>query len=190
MTDDHMACERCGQPHDRCAAHNRRGGPCGEWPKTGQRVCHLHGGGKPAAIANGERREQERQAEQMLAKLWNPDATPITDSVGEMQRLAGSMRHSVDVLGRRLDADELEPVSATAWLRVLRELRTLLADMKRLGIAEYAVNVEAAKVKLMSVAFARALDVLEPSTEDREQATGVFLTELRSAAEVSEDGAA
>lgn len=171
----------------RCTARSSRTGErCRKRPMVGSTVCYTHGGMAPQVRNAAERRRAEAEAEQVVRRLlWNPDAAPVTDSVGEMQRLAGSMRHAVDVLGANLDdPDDLDEVKATAWLRVLRELRTLLADMKRLGIAEYAVNVEAAKVKLMAVAFGRALDVLDPSPEDRQAATRVLLAELRSAAEV------
>lgn len=156
-------------------------------PHPGIGRCKLHGGSTSSHVKHA----QQQQAQELLASLlWNPDAPPITDSVGEMQRLAGSMRQTVDVLGAELEGGLDDAVKATAWLRVLRELRTLLADMKRLGIAEYAVNVEAAKTKLMAVAFGRALDALEAQLGvpldggAREEATRVLLSELRSAAEV------
>lgn len=64
---DPMTCPKCGQPHDRCAGHNRRGLPCGQWPLADQRVCGLHGGRSPRALAAAERRGREREARQAVA---------------------------------------------------------------------------------------------------------------------------
>ena len=201
-----MASEREDAGHGRrryCGQPTKSGGSCTRpagWGTghVGFGACKFHLGNSPSHVKAAQR----QQADALLASLlWDPAAAPVTDSVGEMQRLAGSMRQAVDVLGARLnpgDACEacgrgpepLDGVVGSAWTRVLRELRTLLADMKRLGIAEYAVNVEATRVKLMAVAFDRALGVLDPppSVEQRQEATRVLLAELRASAEVSEGG--
>ena len=43
----------------KCQARNRRGGSCGEWAQPGQRVCHLHGGRSPQALAKAEDRMRD-----------------------------------------------------------------------------------------------------------------------------------
>jgi hypothetical protein len=158
-----------------------------------QRVCRMHGGSSPRALAAADRRRQEREAQVLLGRIWDVDAVPVKDAVGEMQQLAGSMRTAVDVLGSQLDIGEecescgrgktdLESPTSVAWIRVLRELRQLLSDMQRLGIAEQMVQVEASKVRLMSLAFGKVLDSLGIAEPDREPLSRLLLTEMRALA--------
>jgi plasmid stabilization system protein ParE len=113
-----------------------------------------------------------------LARIWNPNADPVTDSVSEMQRLAGALRQAVDVLGDQLDAGEpceqcgrgradLDSVHAVAWVRVLRELRTLLAEMERLGIASRGLEITEQLAGELGSAVRRVLDRLE--LDERQQ---------------------
>lgn len=146
MTENPKVCERCGQPHGLCSAHNRAGGPCRRRPMKGQDVCMMHGGKSPGAVEKAEERLRQEAAERALRRVWNPDASPVTDTVFEMRRLAGIQRQAVDVLGAALDPGDrceecgrapldLDSVTAAAWTRVLREQRQLLEQMERLGIA-------------------------------------------------------
>ena len=175
-------CERCGQAHARCSSHRRDGLPCTQRPMKGQSVCKMHGGKSPRALAAAERRQLEAAAGRVIARVWDTDAPPVTDHVGSLQRLAGRLERAVDVLGGRLESDsdipvshcdncgkefpgnvtplDLDAVTATAWVRVLRELRQLLADMGRLGIAEKALQLEADKVRT----FRRRTRALKAST--------------------------
>lgn len=57
-----MPCAKCGQPHAKCKAHKRSGGPCGQRKLAGQEVCRMHGGKTPVALAAAERRVTEQQA--------------------------------------------------------------------------------------------------------------------------------
>ena len=54
-------CDRCGQFHLRCRAHNRAGGPCNRWPKKGTPVCWKHGGATPQVRAAAEARQAEAE---------------------------------------------------------------------------------------------------------------------------------
>lgn len=128
----------------------------------------------------------------MLARVWDTAAAPVTDAVGEMQRLAGQMRHAVDMLGSMLGHDqepcevcgrvdvELDSAPGVAWLRQQRELRQLLEAMERLGIAQRYVQVESARVELMAVALGRVFEVLGLSEEQRVLGSRVLFEELRA----------
>src|SRR5688572_12445417 len=131
-----MPCERCGEPHARCSAHTRAGRPCLQPPMSGQRVCRMHGGKSPGAIERAAERQAEEKAGKVLAKVWDRDAAPVVDAVAAMQQLAGRLAHAVDVLGDRVEHDDLDGPTALAWQRVVRELRQLLEAMERLGIAQ------------------------------------------------------
>lgn len=157
---------------------------------SGQRVCRMHGGSAPQSRQAAERRGQEAQAEDLLRRLlWNPDAAPVTNSVGEMQRLAGSMRQAADVLGQRLNSGEaceecgrgpepLDGVTGTAWVRVLRELRQLLADMERLGISRHDVELQQGQAQIVVTAVLRMFEVLQLVPADRDLALRTFLQGL------------
>jgi len=43
----------------RCSAHKRLGGVCGQWAMRGQAVCFLHGGKSPQALRKAEERMRD-----------------------------------------------------------------------------------------------------------------------------------
>lgn len=131
-----------------------------------------------------------QQAERVLLSVWNPNADPVTDSVSEMQRLAGALRQAVDVLGGQLDLGEqcgvcgrgsvdLDSTHALAWVRVLRELRTILAEMERLGIAQRGMELaERYGVEIAGVVRS-ILERLALSEEQQQLVVVVVPEELR-----------
>ncbi|WP_370297500.1 HGGxSTG domain-containing protein [Cellulomonas sp. HD19AZ1] len=70
--DDPIPCDKCGTPHARCTAHTRRGAHCGQPRMAGQRVCRLHGGKSPQALAGAERRQGEERARRALGSFGAP----------------------------------------------------------------------------------------------------------------------
>lgn len=99
---------------------------------------------------------------------------------------------------RALEGDRLDRLQLAAWSKAtvkgdLAAIHTVLRVMERRaklfgldhadGIAERSLQLEAEKIKLMALAFGRALDSIELTPEQREQLTRVFLTELRAQAE-------
>lgn len=178
-------CPSCGRPRCSAAAKSRPGERCRKNPHPGASICTNHGltvAGRAAA----ERRQTETAAAKVLDGLWVRDAVPVTNAVAGLQQLAGQLQHVADFLGGRLEAGGLDQVMTAAWLRVLRELRTALGEMERLGIAERAVEIEGARVRLMAIAFGKALDALgvELTVEQLARARAVLLAELRSAPEL------
>jgi hypothetical protein len=55
----------------RCAAHNRKGGPCGRFPAKGKRVCYYHGGAPGSGAQPGN---QNARTHGLYAR--NPHLTP------------------------------------------------------------------------------------------------------------------
>jgi hypothetical protein len=155
-----------------------------------QLVCRMHGGKSPGAVEKAAGRRAQVEAGRVLSKVWDASAAPVTDAVGEMQRLAGQMRHAVDVLGAMLAGEvceecgrgpvELDSAPGVAWMRQQRELRQLLEAMERLGIAQRYVQVEAARVELIAVALGRVFEVLGLDDEQRVLGGRVLLDELRA----------
>lgn len=89
--DEPMVCERCGQTHTKCEAHNTEGNPCGRDPMRGQTVCYKHGGATQAARQAGLRRVAQQEAmdkaQRMLGRM-GVDADPIEHLVECLHRSA------------------------------------------------------------------------------------------------------
>src|SRR5689334_21588483 len=98
-------CERCGQPHARCAAHRRDGEPCGQPPMTGQRVCKMHGGKTPGAQERGQQKAAEQKADQEIQKLWPGlvGAAPVKDPIDLLARTASALEHMAETVGARVN---------------------------------------------------------------------------------------
>jgi hypothetical protein len=69
VVDARPECDKCGQRHRRCTAHNRRGDPCGQQPRVGMGVCRSHGGNAKQVRAKAEERLLAAQDDLMAALL-------------------------------------------------------------------------------------------------------------------------
>lgn len=105
-TTDPMACARCGQPHDRCTAHNRAGLPCGQHPIRGGSVCKSHGGRAPQTRRKADKRRAEAEAVAAVAKFGlRRDIAPADALLEEVGRAAGMVDYyEAKIL--ELDPDE------------------------------------------------------------------------------------
>lgn len=166
----------------RCTAKSKRSGKrCRRAAIRGGWVCASHGARSPQVKAAAQRRVAEAYAAELLAdSLWNVGAAPTTDPVDSLQRLAGKLEQAVDVLGMRAEAGDAETPTGEVWLRAASELRKLLADMARLGIAERHVELERRKVALVAAAFGAALDLLSLDSADRDRVARRFIESLRA----------
>ena len=95
---------------------------------------------------------------------------------------------------RQLEADRLDRLQVAVWTKALRgdlsavdrvlrvmERRARLLGLDHAdGIAERALQLEAEKVRLVAIAFGRALDAVELTDAQREVMTQVLLAELRA----------
>lgn len=176
--------ERAAHPR-RCTATARTTGErCTQFAVPGAKVCHWHGGGSPAVRAKGQQRLAEEKAEQLLGKVWDPDAAPVENVVDALLKLAGQTMHALDQLGRRLDLDdglsgEVVPI---AWRAALREARQLLVSLEQLNLEQRRVQVESARLDLMAAAYIAMVDALGLDENQRELGTRVFFRELRGEA--------
>ena len=98
---------------------------------------------------------------------------------------------------RKLEAERLDRLQLSFWqkaiggdgraldrvLRIMERRANLLGLDHAHGIAERSLELEAGRIRLMALAFGRALDSLDPPLTDdqRGQVTAVFLGELRAA---------
>lgn len=83
-------CQRCGQVHTQCTAHNRHGEPCRRPPNHGLTVCATHGGRAPQSIAAAKARLEHAAAAAAVATFGLPvDIDPHTALTDELCRTAG-----------------------------------------------------------------------------------------------------
>lgn len=95
-TDDPKPCTKCGNPHalksghPSCIGHRRDGQPCRQKRMHEQDVCRLHGGMAPRALANAEKRGQERAAREAVVTYGLPvDVSPTEALLEEVRWTAG-----------------------------------------------------------------------------------------------------
>lgn len=161
-----------------CTARTRSGARCRAYAVEEQAVCRMHGGASPQARRAAQKRRAERDATALLEVIWDPNAAPVTDPVGSLQRLAGQIQHAVDVLGARVDTADLDGATGLAWARAMRELRLALEGMERLDLAGKHLELEHQRASVVVVAFQAVLDVLGLLPADRSLAIDTFLGRL------------
>ncbi|MEV5001961.1 hypothetical protein [Nocardioides sp. LML1-1-1.1] len=171
-TPDRPPCDRCGEVHTKCTAHNRANKPCGRYPVPGLTVCYRHGGGSTMAREAGARKEADRKAQEQINKLWPGLAhqTPITDPVDLLARTAAALEQMTETVGDRINQNktsvgagkDMTQMRAEVVLldRLLDKLLKASEGMARLGIAERHVELERARAELVTSAFRAALVVL------------------------------
>lgn len=96
---------------------------------------------------------------------------------------------------RRLEADRLDALQLAVWqravggdlkavdrvLRIMHRRANLLGLDHEHGVAEAALQLEAERVRMIALAFGRALDAMNLTPEQREVGTRVLFEELRAA---------
>ena len=97
----------------KCHAHSRNGAPCGHYAMHGQRVCHMHGGKTPAALA---------KAEERLRALEHPAITALGELIehadSDATRLSAS-RYLLELLGHKSSVQVQSETEVT--VRVIHE---------------------------------------------------------------------
>lgn len=190
MTGQPMPCDRCGEPHARCAAHRRDGKPCGQPAMTGQRVCKMHGGKSPGARERAADRQLEAKADAEIGKLWPglAEAGAVKDPVDLLARTAGALERMAEVVGERVNSlngriasgEHLAQLRAEVVLldRVLDKLLRAGDVMARLGIAERQIELEAEQAQAVISAFLGAVGAVQLLPADRDLVVRRFLEGL------------
>jgi hypothetical protein len=183
-------CPLCGENRCTSASSQRPTERCRNRPIHGATVCRMHGGAtRQVRAAAATRLAQAEAASLVKLLLHDVNAPPITDPGAALAEFGGVQKNLLTTLGRLVD--ELGPGAAEARA-LLTEYRgfavlyeRLLADMKRLGLAERVVELEEAQAQIVFIAFGRALDVIEGlSQERRDLAAAAFMAGLRASAQL------
>lgn len=212
MTDEPMSCERCGEPHVRCAGHRKTDGrPCQQPPMRDQAVCRKHGGKAPQNLAAAARRREQRVAVLAVESFGLPRVVdPHTALLEELHRTAGAVQWLGAVVadidqgalvwgkvketkGTQLEKGTDNGVTHAAgpnafvelWQRERKHLVLVAKECLAAGIEERRVRLaESAGQQLASVVRA-VLDRLELSDVQRSLALVVVPEEFRRVAEAA-----
>lgn len=174
-------CTRCGEHHDRCAAHNRAGKPCGRRPTPGCDVCRLHGGSAPQTRAAGMRRlAQDRLAREAQATLDLVPVPDLGDPLEHFQRVLAEIEAfkqfladrvaelGTDLTGQSHEGYEYLRAVVAAYERALDRSAKFIGLMIRLGIEERLARVREDQVRMLEQALLGALTDLGQRPEDEE----------------------
>jgi hypothetical protein len=156
----------------------------------GQTVCKMHGGATPVAIAAGEERVAEVEAQRVVRSLWGglDKAEAVTDPRRALQKLAGALTDMTDHLGADIQAlHSVEAGDDSSRLRgkvllfekLLGHLRGTLTDMNRLGLAEQVVQLERDQARHVGLAVEDGLEAMGASPEQREVFVAAMMARLR-----------
>jgi hypothetical protein len=161
------------------------------------------GSWNPTHIPTDEQLDRERKVLELRRAGYTFDAIarsldpPLVDRSAArkvFQRALARPVQEAAVEVRELEADRLDRLQVSVWtkaiggdvkaldrvLSIMRQRAELLGLNHSHGIAERALQLEAAKVRLVALAFGKVLDELGLSPEQRERASRVLLTELRA----------
>jgi hypothetical protein len=156
-------CPRCGQPHPGCAAHNKRGLPCGRLLQTDAIVCLRHGGGAPQVKAATARRKAAAQAE--LRGYVTPVATDPSSAMTELLHAKMGEVTYLAALVNALGRDELKQrdlsgryEKPSVWVEMLwhaqDDLRRICKDMFDIGFAERQARYVDGQAMLLAAGLA------------------------------------
>lgn len=164
---------QAGHDGPRCGARKRQGdGTCTQtagWgtDHVGFGACKLHGGSTGTQVVAAERQRIEVQARRLLADLG--DAEPVTDPLGELQRLAGEILGLKNIAGRLVDGlDSLRYTAANGteqlraevgvYERAVDRTERVLTSMVRLGTEERQTRLAEAQAAVVVAVLSGALD--------------------------------
>lgn len=140
-----------------------------------------------------------RRAGASFSAIGETLGTDRSNAAKIVKRALGRVHQEPATEIRKLESERLDRLQLSFWqkaingdgraldrvLRIMERRASLLGLDHQHGIAERTLQLEADKIRLMALAFGRALDSLDPPLTDdqRGQVTAVFLGELRAAEE-------
>ena len=174
---------------ERCGAKTRTGGSCGQLPIVGGTRCHWHGGSSPQAKAKAAERIVEQRARRVLAELGTVE--PVTDAIGELERIAGQAVVLCDLL--RGVVAELEEIryrgglgkgveqvrgELTAYMAALARAESVLAKIVSLDLDARRVRIDELRAAFVVAAFADVLTHLGLDDEQQRVARALLARKL------------
>lgn len=190
MADDDSPRTWHGQGQ-RCTAKAKSTGErCARPANRGQKVCRVHGGNAPGALAKARERIAEQQAvDRIHAALAKLDIEPVDDPLTALKNLAGEVLSWKNALGNIVNnLSDIRTVSdfgddARAEVRLFERAMdrciNVLGVIAKLGIDDRLVAIEEAKVRMIVEAVEQALADLPLGLEERHNAMRTVAAKLR-----------
>jgi hypothetical protein len=177
----------CDQ-HERweCVCPRKAGrGPCHGSPVTGSDRCRMHLGDKAQSVIAEERLQQ--QAEKLL---YQRDATPVTDPLSALQKLAGRAAAWEDIIGEKVnemrsirysteEGGEQLRAEIAVMERAMDRLGRLLVDIAKLNIEERLAGIKRRTADMLELALTQALQKSGVGLEQQAAARDEFKRHLR-----------
>lgn len=167
-------CQKCGQAHGQCKAHNRAGEPCGKRPRKGQRVCANHGGSSPIALAAADRRMALDDAVRTLGFYGEPveDVDPSEAVMEVLRRTAGHTAWLAVQIGENGGLVDRDGVSVPGpYLELYERERDRVGRLAKIahdmGIAQRVVQLEEQRGQLIAAGLLWLLGQLGLESDQR-----------------------
>ena len=195
---DDEVCSKCGEVHTGCKAHTKATGlPCAHTRiHPGASVCFRHGGNSPQAIKAAQERENRR----IVTELYEADpqaaiaaygAEAIVDPLDMLSRLAASAAHTMDAMGRRVNAlEEIRYENDKGGEQIRGEVKLYLSAMAQTGkfldmliksgFEERRIKLDEQTAQMFVTAMQRVLARLELTPEQTVLVGTVVPEELRA----------
>jgi hypothetical protein len=152
---------------ERCTAKAKTTGErCRNYAEGGG-VCHMHG-----ATNRARQRQAGYNALEPFAKLYDPTAPPVTDPIGELQRLGAIARKAMDVAGEKVNElyrweHEDEKGSAVlkaeiqVFLHLMKQSESVLTSLAKLNLDERKVTIAERESQALVGVFDAVRDAIE-----------------------------
>lgn len=140
--------------------------------------CRKHLGNTRNHIEAARRQQVEELAAEYLD---DPDAPPVANAGDALRRLATRVENALDVVGSRVnqlneirykaDGAGTEQIRGEVdiWLRLVKQLESLLKSIDTLRLDERQLQLEEDKARLTFAIFVAALDELEELEPERRE---------------------
>jgi hypothetical protein len=151
----------------RCTATAKTTGQRCRKQATAGGVCRMHG--RNNAV---KRKKAAYDMTNSFAKLYDPEAPPITDPIGELQRLGAIARKAMDVAGEKvneLSRWEHEDDKGSAvlkaeiqvFLHLMKQSESVLTSLAKLNLDERKVTIAERESQALVGVFDAVRDAIE-----------------------------
>lgn len=141
--------------------------------------------------SESEAKKTLEEVREMFVDVYNPDAPPVNDPVGELLKLAGVAQWAVDAMGRRVNAlQDVRYMSmqgveqlrgeAQIWMDCMKLSNDLLKGLAKLDLASRRVELDEQMAQVFVSILGRIFDGIGLDAQQRTLVASVVPRELRA----------